>query len=155
VAQDDEDLAPEHAHVGPGDDDGIDEGRVFGPLDRLRHWSFQGTRARRLFWRTAVLIVGASLLVLGVVMLVFPGPGWAAIILGLVVLASEFAWFNRVLQPVRRLADRAAEAALDPRRRTMNLVIGSVVIVAVAAVAWWYYVTYGLSTDGLTWLPGI
>ena len=26
---------------------------------------------------------------------------------------------------------------------------------AVKAVAWWYYVTYGLSLDGLRWLPGI
>jgi uncharacterized protein (TIGR02611 family) len=155
VAQDDDDIATEHAHAGPSDPDDIDEGRVFGPLDRLRHWSFQGSRARRLFWRTTVLIVGASLLVLGIVMLVFPGPGWAAIILGLVVLASEFAWFNRVLHPVRRMADKAAQAALDPRRRTMNLIIGAVVIVAIAAVAWWYYVTYGLSLDGLRWLPGI
>ena len=155
MAQDDPDIAEEHQHVGPGEPDDVDQGRVFGPLDRIRQWSFQGGLARRVFWRTTVLIVGGTLLVLGVVMLVFPGPGWAAIILGLVVLASEFAWFNRVLHPVRRVASKAAEAATDPRQRTRNLIIGSVLIVAAAAVAWWYYVTYGLSLDGLRWLPGI
>ena len=79
----------------------------------------------------------------------------AAFWLGLVVLASEFAWFNRVLHPVRRIASKAAEAATDPRQRTRNLILGSVAIVIVAAVAWWYYVTYGVSLDGLRWLPGI
>ena len=153
MAQDEPDIAPEHSHAGP--DEQVDEGRVVGPLDRLRRWSFQGGRTRRLFWRSTVLIVGASLLVLGIVMLVFPGPGWAAIILGLVVLASEFAWFNRVLHPVRRMASKAADAAMDPRRRTLNLVIGAVVIVAMAALAWWYFVTYGLTLDGLRWLPGL
>ena len=153
MAQDEPDIAPEHSHAGP--DDAVEEGRVLGPLDRLRRWSFEGGRSRRVFWRSTVLIVGASLLVLGIVMLVFPGPGWAAIILGLVVLASEYAWFNRVLRPVRQIAARAAEAAMDPRRRTMNLIIGAVVIVAVAAVAWWYYVSYGLTLDGLRWLPGL
>lgn len=155
MAQDEPDIAPEHAHVGPDDSDAVDEGRLVGPLDRLRRWSFEGGRSRRLFWRSTVLVVGAALLILGVVMLVFPGPGWAAIILGLVVLASEFAWVNRVLHPVRRMASKAADAALDPRRRTLTLVVGAVVIVAVAAVAWWYYVTYGLTLDGLRWLPGI
>ncbi len=155
MAQDDPDFAEEYDHPGPGEPDDVDEGRLFGPLDRLRRWSFEGGAARRVLWRTTVLIVGGTLLVLGLVMLVFPGPGWAAIILGLVVLASEFAWFNRVLHPVRRVASQAAAAATDPRRRTLNLVIGSVVIVAMAAVAWWYYVTYGLTLDGLRWLPGI
>lgn len=135
--------------------DPIDEGRVRGPLDRLRDWSRSGGPTRRLLYRTAVLVVGATLLVLGVVMLVFPGPGWAAIILGLIVLASEFVWFNRVLHPVRRIADKAAEAALDPRRRVRNLVIGSVLIVAAGLVVWWYVRQYGLSLDGLGWLPGI
>lgn len=155
MAQDDPDTTAKQPHVGPGEPEDVDEGRVRGPLDRIRQWSFEGGLARRVFWRTTVLIVGGSLLVLGLVMLVFPGPGWAAIILGLVVLASEFAWFNRVLHPVRRVASKAASAATDPRRRTLNLIIGSVVIVVVAAVAWWYYVTYGLSLDGLRWLPGI
>ena len=155
MAQDEPDISGEHAHVGPGEPEDVDEGRIFGPLDRIRRWSFEGGLARRVFWRTTVLVVGGTLLVLGVVMLVFPGPGWAAIIVGLVVLASEFAWFNRVLHPVRRIASKAAEAATDPRQRTRNLILGSVVIVVVAAVAWWYYVTYGFSLDGLRWLPGI
>ena len=51
------------------------------------------------------------------------------------------------LRPDTR-ASRAADAATDPRQRTRNLILGSVVIVAVAALAWWYFVTYGFSLDG-------
>jgi hypothetical protein len=50
-------------------------------------------------------------------MLVLPGPGWAAVILGLVVLATEFAWAERVLTPVRRLAAQGLTAVRHRLRR--------------------------------------
>jgi len=53
-----------------------------------------------------VLVLGLTLLAAGAVMLVLPGPGWAAIILGLVVLASEYVWAERLLDPLKRLLDR-------------------------------------------------
>ena len=91
----------------------------------------------------------------GLAMLVLPGPGWAAIILGLVVLASEYAWAHRALQPVRRVADRAAQAALDPERRRRNLVLMAFAIAIGAALLGWYLSAYGATFDGLRWLPGI
>lgn len=125
-----------------------------GRLTRARDWSHRG-RTRRLLWQTMVVAVGASLILAGVAMLVLPGPGWAAIILGMVVLASEYAWAHRALQPVRRVADRAAQAALDPERRRRNLVLaGFAALIAAAAIAW-YVSVYGVSLDGLRWLPGI
>lgn len=88
-------------------------------------------------------------------MIVLPGPGWAAIILGLVVLASEYAWAHRVLEPVRRVADRAATAATDPARRRQNLVMLGFAIAVLAAGIGWYLSVYGLSLTGLDWVPGI
>ena len=68
-------------------------------------------------------VVGAGLLVAGGAMLVLPGPGWAVIALGLVVLASEFVWFERPLRPVRRLLDRAGVTTGSPRRQWLIAVV--------------------------------
>jgi uncharacterized protein (TIGR02611 family) len=83
---------------------------------------------------------------------VLPGPGWAAIILGLIVLASEYAWANRLLDPVRRWARRAAEAALDPRVRRRNLIIAGVLVVVIAALVVWYVSAFGLTLSPITGL---
>jgi uncharacterized protein (TIGR02611 family) len=88
----------------------------------------------RMIYRTVVLVVGLALLGLGIVLLVFPGPGWPAIILGLVILASEFPVARRVLAPIRRWAHLAAERAKDPAHRKRNIVIGLLLAVAVLAV---------------------
>ena len=94
-------------------------------------------------WRTLVFTLGLTLLLAGVLMLVIPGPGWATIILGLVVLASEFTWATRVLDPVKEAARRASEAALDPRRRRRNLILGAIAGVLIGIATWWYLATYG------------
>ena len=47
--------------------------------------------------RIAVFIAGVAVVVAGVAMLVLPGPGLVVIILGLAILATEFAWAERAL----------------------------------------------------------
>jgi uncharacterized protein (TIGR02611 family) len=54
-----------------------------------RDWA-RRRRATHLVLQGVVAVVGFGLVAAGIVMLVLPGPGWAAILLGLVVLASEF-----------------------------------------------------------------
>lgn len=48
------------------------------------------------------ILFGFTLLVLGIAMIVTPGPSWLTILLGLGVLAAEFVW-------ARRLRDRLKE----------------------------------------------
>lgn len=103
-------------------------------------------------WQAGVLIVGFGLVGAGIAMLVLPGPGWATIILGLIVLASEYAWARRLLDPVKRWARRAAEAALDPRVRRRNLIILGVVVVVGVGLAVWYVAAYGLTLQPITGL---
>lgn len=123
-------------------------------------------RARRSLdtaWRMMVFTLGVTLAVLGVLMMVLPGPGWGALILGLVVLASEFTWATRVLDPVKEAAHRAKEAALDPRRRTRNLILGGIAGVLAAVVVIWYLSEYGLTLEPILalfqslkeWLTGL
>jgi uncharacterized protein (TIGR02611 family) len=48
-----------------------------------------------------VAVIGGTLLLIGGVMLVTPGPAMVVIPLGLAVLAAEFAWARRLLRRVK------------------------------------------------------
>jgi tellurite resistance protein TerC len=62
-------------------------------------------RAMHLTYRTArriaVLAVGSTVALVGVVMLVTPGPGLVVIPIGLAILSVEFAWARLWLRKVR------------------------------------------------------
>ncbi len=75
-------------------------------LERLR----QSLRLlpRPLRW-ILVATVGCALVVTGVVFLVLPGPGLPLILLGLLVLATEFAWAEATLHRVRRGSSSATD----------------------------------------------
>jgi uncharacterized protein (TIGR02611 family) len=68
----------------------------------------------------AVASVGASLVVVGVVFLVLPGPGIPLIVVGLAVLATEFAWAEATLRHLRKHGGKAADVAKDMARRTLR-----------------------------------
>ena len=52
--------------------------------------------------RIAIGVVGGTVLLLGIVMLVTPGPGLVVIPVGLAILGLEFAWARIWLVKVRR-----------------------------------------------------
>lgn len=66
--------------------------------------------------KLAIATIGASVVALGVAMLVLPGPAILVIPVGLAILAVEFAWARRWLERLRdgsrsvlgRTRDRAA-----------------------------------------------
>ncbi len=99
-------------------------------------------------WRVGVFTLGSTLLLAGAIMFVIPGPGFATVILGLVVLATEFAWASRALDPVKAAAQRAAESAKDPYRRRLALLGAGMLGIAAAGILAWY-----LNTFGTTLLP--
>jgi len=68
--------------------------------------------------RIVKIVVGFTLLLLGIVLLVLPGPGWLTILLGLALLAAEFAWAKRLLDRLKNTAShvkRAAQGLADRR----------------------------------------
>lgn len=68
--------------------------------------------AVRAVRRAVVLVVGLTVLTLGAIMLVTPGPAFVVIPLGLAILAIEFVWARRALRWVKqRIEDAAARAA--------------------------------------------
>jgi len=52
--------------------------------------------------RVAVAVVGSTVLVVGVVMIVAPGPAIVVIPIGLAILSAEFAWARFWLKKLRR-----------------------------------------------------
>ncbi len=61
--------------------------------------------------RIVVFVIGAALVVAGLVMLVFPGPGLLVIVAGLAVLATEFAWAKVALDKTKEKASQAGGVA--------------------------------------------
>lgn len=118
-----------------------------GVSSRLREFRERIRKRRTLdtAWRMMVLTLGLTLVSAGLVMFVLPGPGFGATILGLVVLASEFTWATRVLDPVKDAARRAQEAAMDPRKRRRNLTLGALAGVFAGAVVLWYLWAFGMT----------
>jgi uncharacterized protein (TIGR02611 family) len=49
---------------------------------------------------------GFTLLLIGIVMLVTPGPGWLVILLGLGLLAAEFVWARRLMDRIKHEGHR-------------------------------------------------
>lgn len=61
--------------------------------------------------RAAVLIAGGSILLVGMALLVLPGPGLLIIFAGLSLLATEFPWAVSLLLRARRTARRSRRRA--------------------------------------------
>lgn len=56
--------------------------------------------------RAVKIVLGFIVLIAGIIMLVTPGPGWAAIAVGLALLSTEFHWAGRLLARLKREGGR-------------------------------------------------
>ncbi len=56
--------------------------------------------------RIIILVVGGTVLAIGIALIVLPGPAFLVIPAGLAILGLEFAWARRALSQARRLVDR-------------------------------------------------
>jgi uncharacterized protein (TIGR02611 family) len=79
------------------DTDRDDKGPIQRRLDKIR-----STPTGRLTLRIGVGVLGSLIVAAGIVMVPFPGPGWAVVILGLAVWAVEFSWAKRALEFTKR-----------------------------------------------------
>jgi tellurite resistance protein TerC len=57
--------------------------------------------------RIVVAVVGGTITLIGIVLLVLPGPAFLVIPIGLSILATEFVWAKRWLQKVKDVASKA------------------------------------------------
>jgi len=52
--------------------------------------------------------MGLTLILVGIALLVLPGPGTVVIVLGLALLGTEFVWARRLLRRVKESGNNAA-----------------------------------------------
>ena len=86
-----------------------DEGRVSVQTQDDDDWAWRrrirsNPHAHRVY-RIVVGLIGLLITVGGLVLVPAPGPGWLIVFIGLAVLASEFAWAQRLLHYARRRLD--------------------------------------------------
>ena len=71
----------------------------------------------RTIKRIVILVVGGTVLLLGVALLVLPGPAFIVIPAGLAILAIEFAWARRWLRKARNLLRNMGSAVGENEQR--------------------------------------
>ena len=70
----------------------------------------------RFLKRLVVAIVGFSVLLVGVAMMVLPGPAFIVIPLGLAILATEFVWAQRLLKKAKDYFEKQRQRVADKVR---------------------------------------
>lgn len=111
-------------------------------------------RSLDLAWRTIVFVVGGTLLGIGLFFLLFPGPGWATIVLGLIVLGSEFEWALRLLEPIQRAIAQTSAAARDENRKNARMNAQIVLTMMVVLLSYAYVYKWGMTLDPIFALRG-
>lgn len=71
------------------------------------------------------------------------------IAIGLIVLASEYVWAQRLLAPVRARLRRAKAAAVNPQYRTQVRIASAAFMLLGVALLSAYVFRYGWSLDGV------
>jgi uncharacterized protein (TIGR02611 family) len=91
-------------------------------IKRVRSlWNVENIKVVR---RIIVSVVGATVLLIGIALLVLPGPAFIVIPIGLAILATEYAWARHWLRKVRQLANGviSGRRATDQNRQMPDAV---------------------------------
>jgi uncharacterized protein (TIGR02611 family) len=118
-------------------------GRRLPLIERVRARQ-ERHRQRNRVYRVAFATVGFAVLLAGLIMLVTPGPGIPVILLGLGMLALEFAWAERWLERLANTVEQAVEQVAEgsPVRRALVLGVGLAGLAALAAIILFWDIPY-------------
>jgi tellurite resistance protein TerC len=75
--------------------------------------------------RIIVFVVGASVVIIGLILIVLPGPAFIVIPIGLAILATEFTWARRLLKRLKHEGANLASAVFGTRPSAANPEPGS------------------------------
>jgi uncharacterized protein (TIGR02611 family) len=126
-------------------------------VERVKAWreSIRRRPTSNRVYRIVVGLVGAAIIVGGIVLLPLPGPGWVIIFIGLAVLRTEFEWAKRLDQYTRRQV-RAWTDWLGDQALWVRALVGLATFLFVAAVLWGVFAVLGVPgwfPEG--WVPAL
>ncbi|MEU4427497.1 TIGR02611 family protein [Actinoplanes sp. NPDC024001] len=127
--------------MGVKPDDGVTNVRV---LDRIR-----SNPTGRLALKITVGVIGALVVAIGIVLIPFPGPGWAIVILGLAILAIEFVWAKNLLEFTKRHVQSWTHW-VGRQSLPIRALIGVLGMIFISAVVW-TAVYLSLDINLVTW----
>ena len=117
-----------------------------GVLDRIRT-----NPTGRLALKIGVGVLGTIVVAVGIVLIPFPGPGWAIVILGLAIWAVEFAWARRLLHFTRKHVQAWTHWVLK-QSLPMRALIGLLGFIFISAVVWTSVkLTMGIDLAAVIW----
>ena len=92
-----------------------------------------------LIWRVGVTLVGLLVVVVGIILLPLPGPGWLIIFTGLGVLATEYPWAGRLLRRLQAVLGRWTRWAVEQHIsvKAALALVGLAFLVAVGIGSWY------------------
>jgi uncharacterized protein (TIGR02611 family) len=104
----------------------------------------------RRIYRLVVGVVGSLIVIVGIVLLPAPGPGWLIVFAGLAVLASEFEWAQRLLSYTKR---RVREWTQWTKRQSLpvRILVVLAIVAVVLAIFWLLFLVSGVPG----WLPDV
>ncbi|ADG87943.1 hypothetical protein Tbis_1222 [Thermobispora bispora DSM 43833] len=123
--------------VAAGNDQKTRRDTRHGVLHRVRVWRdrIRARRTGRMTLRIAIGLLGGIMVIGGLIMVPFPGPGWLVVFAGLAVLATEFAWASRLLA----FAKARVMAATDWLQRQnwfVRIVASLLTLTCAGAIVW-------------------
>lgn len=101
-----------------------------------------------------VALVGSIVLLVGIVAIPYPGPGWLIVFAGLAILATEFIWAQRLLDYAKGKYDAWQQWLKDQPRYIQAIFF--LVTAVVVVLTLWLLNAYGILNDffhlGWNWL---
>jgi hypothetical protein len=89
---------------------------------------------------------GWLLVLVGLAALVLPGPGLLALFSGMAILATQYEWAERHLEPLEKMAIRAAKASVRTWPHILLSAFGALLLVG-------FGIFWGLGTTAPWWWP--
>ncbi|WP_157244293.1 TIGR02611 family protein [Nonomuraea typhae] len=134
-------MVTQNSETGDADrlkDEAARRSGIHGWLDGIR-----STRSGALTLKIVIGVIGAVMVVGGLIMVPFPGPGWLVVFAGLAVLSTEFHWAHKVLE----FGKRTLHAWTEWFKRqgwTIRILVAVVTVIAAGAIVY-----VGLRTLGI------
>jgi uncharacterized protein (TIGR02611 family) len=117
-----------------------------GALDRIR-----ASPTGRLALKIGIGVLGALVVAIGIVLIPFPGPGWAIVIVGLAIWALEFTWAKNLLEFTKRHV-QSWTRWIARQSVPVRLVIGVVGLIFVSAIVWASVrISFGINLAAVVW----